>query len=65
MVWLLFLSFVLLGCRSGGASAARDMHSRFARYIYQRCGQRGLGRATLHFIRGPDMQAYAEGESSS
>ena len=48
--------------RSGGADAAREIHSAFAKYIWKKFGHRGLGRALVHFVRGSDMQAFAEGE---
>lgn len=49
------------GGKAGAGSATREIHDQFAQYLWAACGMGQLGRAVLHFARGKDAKAYAQG----
>jgi hypothetical protein len=52
-----------VGCpaRAGAVLSARRIHGAFAAYLWKTFGADGLGRALLHFVRGDNAEAFAEG----
>ena len=46
--------------KQGATQAVQQMHDIFAQWIMQVLGSNGLGKASMHFARGSDADAFAD-----